>query len=46
MIKTIEKIIPRPEKPGMVGDGFRVLPFYSGAKHFSTAYQPLPCAGL
>jgi redox-sensitive bicupin YhaK (pirin superfamily) len=31
MIKTIEKIIPRPEKPGMVGDGFRVFHFIPGA---------------
>jgi len=30
MTKTIEKIIPRPEKPGMVGDGFRVFHFIPG----------------
>lgn len=30
MIKTIERIIPRPDKPGMVGDGFRVYHFIPG----------------
>ena len=27
MKKSIERIIPRPAKPGMVGDGFRVYNF-------------------
>lgn len=31
MKKTIERIIPRPAKPGMVGDGFRVYNFIPGA---------------
>jgi redox-sensitive bicupin YhaK (pirin superfamily) len=31
MKKTIEKITPRPERPGMVGDGFRVYNFIPGA---------------
>lgn len=31
MKKTIEKIIPRPARPGMVGDGFRVFNFIPGA---------------
>ncbi|MEO6547653.1 MAG: pirin family protein [Ferruginibacter sp.] len=31
MNKTIEKITPRPAKPGMVGDGFRVYNFIPGA---------------
>ena len=31
MKKTIERIIPRPANPGMVGDGFRVYNFISGA---------------
>jgi len=31
MKKTIEKITPRPAKPGMVGDGFRVYNFIPGA---------------
>jgi len=31
MKKTIERIIKRPDKPGMVGDGFRVYNFIPGA---------------
>jgi redox-sensitive bicupin YhaK (pirin superfamily) len=31
MKKSIERIIPRPPKPGMVGDGFRVYNFIPGA---------------
>ena len=31
MKKSIERIIPRPSKPGMVGDGFRVYNFIPGA---------------
>jgi redox-sensitive bicupin YhaK (pirin superfamily) len=31
MKKSIEKITPRPAKPGMVGDGFRVFNFIPGA---------------
>ncbi len=31
MKKSIEKIIPRPVRPGMVGDGFRVYNFIPGA---------------
>ena len=31
MKKSIEKIIPRPAKPGMVGDGFRVYNMIPGA---------------
>ena len=31
MKKTIERIIPRPANPGMVGDGFRVYNFIPGA---------------
>ena len=31
MKKSIERIIPRPAKPGMVGDGFRVYNFIPGA---------------
>lgn len=31
MKKTIEKITPRPARPGMVGDGFRVFNFIPGA---------------
>ena len=31
MKKTIERIIPRPSNPGMVGDGFRVYNFIPGA---------------
>jgi redox-sensitive bicupin YhaK (pirin superfamily) len=31
MKKTIERIIPRPARPGMVGDGFRVYNFIPGA---------------
>ena len=31
MKKTIERITPRPAKPGMVGDGFRVYNFIPGA---------------
>ena len=31
MKKSIEKIIPRPARPGMVGDGFRVYNFIPGA---------------
>ena len=31
MKKSIEKITPRPPKPGMVGDGFRVYNFIPGA---------------
>lgn len=31
MKKTIEKIVPRPAQPGMVGDGFRVYNFIPGA---------------
>jgi redox-sensitive bicupin YhaK (pirin superfamily) len=31
MKKTIEEITPRPARPGMVGDGFRVFNFIPGA---------------
>ncbi len=31
MKKLIEKIVPRPVRPGMVGDGFRVFNFIPGA---------------
>lgn len=31
MKKSIEKITPRPARPGMVGDGFRVFNFIPGA---------------
>ena len=31
MKKAIERIVPRPAKPGMVGDGFRVYNFIPGA---------------
>lgn len=31
MKKAIERIVPRPERPGMVGDGFRVYNFIPGA---------------
>ncbi len=31
MKKSIEKITPKPAKPGMVGDGFRVFNFIPGA---------------
>lgn len=31
MKKSIEKITPRPTRPGMVGDGFRVFNFIPGA---------------
>jgi redox-sensitive bicupin YhaK (pirin superfamily) len=31
MRKTIEEITPRPARPGMVGDGFRVFNFIPGA---------------
>ena len=30
MTKSIEKIIPRPYQPGMVGDGFRVYHYFPG----------------
>ncbi|KYP13345.1 pirin family protein [Flavihumibacter sp. CACIAM 22H1] len=30
MKKSIEKIIPRPMQPGMVGDGFRVFHYFPG----------------
>lgn len=32
MKKIIEKIIPRPARPGMVGDGFRVFNFIPGTQ--------------
>ena len=31
MKKSIEKISPRPARPGMVGDGFRVFNYIPGA---------------
>lgn len=31
MKKSIERIVPRPARPGMVGDGFRVYNFIPGA---------------
>jgi redox-sensitive bicupin YhaK (pirin superfamily) len=31
MKKTIERLVPRPARPGMVGDGFRVYNFIPGA---------------
>ena len=40
MTKTIEKIIPRPEKPGMVGDGFRVFHFIPGPHNSQRRISP------
>jgi hypothetical protein len=31
MKKSIERVIPQPPAPGMVGDGFRVFNYIPGA---------------
>lgn len=40
MKKLIERIIPRPERPGMVGDGFRVFNFIPGANIVQRRISP------
>lgn len=40
MKKKIEKVFPKPPKPGMVGDGFRVYNFIPGAGITQTRISP------
>lgn len=40
MKKSIEKITPRPARPGMVGDGFRVFNFIPGANFSQRRMSP------
>lgn len=40
MRKTIEEITPRPARPGMVGDGFRVFNFIPGANIYQKRISP------
>jgi redox-sensitive bicupin YhaK (pirin superfamily) len=40
MKKTIEEITPRPARPGMVGDGFRVFNFIPGANIYQKRISP------
>jgi len=40
MKKSIDRIIPRPARPGMVGDGFRVYNFIPGANILQRRISP------